>query len=163
MERLLKTNRQKHGRHPTGRLIFSSLLSGLLIAAGCKSFGPSEWVTPQVTGRVLAADTRQPLAGVQVSRVLPGQGAPATPPNGAQLLQQSRPEITGSDGRFAVPGQAYATLFRHASWWSVRLAFQAPGYALYQTNFTTANVTNSAATGAPKINAGDVYLQPKPD
>jgi hypothetical protein len=135
------------------------LLLGLLLAAGCNSFGPSECITPQVTGRVLAADTRQPLAGVQVSRVVPGQN-PGTPAKGAQLLQSGRPETTAEDGCFILPGEAYVTLFRHSSWWSLRLAFQAPGYAPFQTNYSAASFTNQTAAGAPMINLGNVLLKP---
>jgi hypothetical protein len=136
-----------------------SLLLAALVVAGCKSFGPGNFTTPTVTGRVLAADTRQPLAGVKVIRVVPGQGVnTGTPAHGAQLLQQGPPETTGADGSFVIAGQSYVTLFRHASWWSVKLAFQSPGYDLLQTNFSTANVTND--DGTPVVNAGDILLQP---
>ena len=161
-----KTNRPRINRHPATKLAggwFSpGLLFVLLALTGCQSIGPSSCSTPEVTGRVLAADTQQPLAGVKVIRVMPGQSAAtSTPVCGAQLLQQGQPEMTGADGRFVVPGRQYVTLFRHASWWSVRLAFQAPGYALFQTNFSTADITNQPDDGAPAVNAGDIVLKPK--
>jgi hypothetical protein len=137
------------------------LLLGLLLVAGCKSFGPSECVTPPVTGRVLAADTRRPLAGVRISRVLPGEN-PGTPAKGAQLQQQGRPETTAEDGCFIMPGQSCVTLFRHFRWWSVRLAFQAPGYVPFETNYSASIFTNQAAAGAPIINIGNVPLKPEP-
>jgi hypothetical protein len=143
------------------QLGFGILLPGLLLAAGCTSFGPSECVTPAVTGRVLAADTRQPLAGVQVSRVVPGQN-PGTPVKGAQLQQQGRPETTAEDGCFILPGQSYVTLFRHSSWWSMRLAFQAPGCVSFQTNYSATSFTNQTAAGASIINIGNVLLKPEP-
>ena len=136
-------------------IIFLSALAG----AGCKNFGPSETLTPSVTGRVLAADTQQPLAGVQVSRVVPGQN-PATPAKGAQLLQQTRPAVTGTDGAFVLTGREYLTLFARASWWSVRLAFQAPGYVPLQTNYTAAGFPNQTAADPARINVGDVFLKP---
>jgi len=135
------------------------LLLGLLLTTGCTSFGPSECVTPPVTGRVLAADTRQPLAGVQVSRVVPGQN-PGTPAKGAQLLQSGRPETTDAAGCFIVPEQSYVTLFRHSQWWSVRLAFQAPGYVPFQTNYSAASFTNRADADTLTVNTGDVFLKP---
>ena len=137
------------------------LLLGLLLAAGCTSFGPSECVTPQVTGRVLAADTRQPLAGVRVRRVVPGQN-PGTPAKGAQLLQSGRPETTAEDGCFILPEQSYVTLFRHSQWWSVRLAFATPGYVSFQTNYSAASFTNQIAAGASIINIGNVLLKLEP-
>jgi hypothetical protein len=147
---------------PVGGLYFAGLLLGLLVLAGCDSFGPSTCATPQVAGRVLAADTHQPLASVKVIRVLPGQSAATSASAcGALRLQQGRPVTTGADGGFVVPGQEYVTLFRHASWWSVRLAFQTPGYVLYQTNFSTANITNLPDAGGPTVNAGDILLAPK--
>ena len=160
-----KHNRPGINQHPAIKMADIRLLAGLLFTllalTGCQSIGPSSCSTPEVTGRVLAADTQQPLAGVKVIRVLPGQNAAtSTPACGAQLLQQGRSEMTGADGRFVVPGRQYVTLFRHASWWSVRLAFQSPGYALFQTNFSTADITNQPDAGAPMVNAGDIPLQP---
>ncbi len=131
-----------------------------LAGSGCKNFGPSETFTPSVAGRVLAADTQQPLAGVQVSRVVPGQN-PATPVKGAQLLQQARPEMTGADGAFVLSGREYITLFPHASWWSVRLAFQASGYVSFQTNYLATAFTNQTAADPAHINVGEVFLKPE--
>jgi hypothetical protein len=143
------------------KFIWPGLLPGLLLVAGCNTFGPSECVTPPVTGRVLAADTREPLAGVRVSRVVPGEN-PGTPARGAQLQQQGRPETTAEDGCFIMPGQSYVTLFRHSRWWSVRLAFQAPGYVPFQTNYSASSFTNQAGDGNPIINLGNVPLKPEP-
>lgn len=145
------------------KFLFRSRPAGLLliglVAAGCNSFGPSQTATPSLTGRVLGADTQQPLAGVTVSRGSSGQGV-STPAKGAQLLADGRPEITGADGVFVLPGQSYVTLFRHASWWSVRLAFQAPGYVAWQTNYSASTFTNELAAGATTINVGNVSLTP---
>jgi len=161
----LKTDHQIQNQHPPCRtpvrLELFILLLGLLGVAGCNSFGLTNGVTPQVTGRVLAADTHQPIAGVKVIRILPGQPAVgSSPANGAQRLRQGRPETTGADGNFTLSGQEYITFFRHASWWSVKLAFQAPGYTLLQTNFSAADVTNTSDTGAPAVNTGDIFLKP---
>lgn len=150
------TRTQKFIRLGTG-----ILLPGLLLVVGCNSFGPSECVTPQVTGRVLAADTRQPLAGVQVSRAMPGQN-PGTPVKGAQLQQQGRLEITDANGCFTLPSQSCVTLFHHSQWWSVRLAFQAPGHVPFQTNYSAASFTNRADGDASKIDLGNVFLKTAP-
>ena len=140
------------------KFIWPGLLFALLLVAGCKSFGPSECVTPSVTGRVLAADTQQPLAGVRVSRVVPGEN-PGAPAKGAQLQQQGRPETTAADGVFTLARQSYVTLFRHSQWWSMRLAYQAPGYVSFQTNYWATSFTNKTAVGDSTINVGNVLLK----
>ena len=129
-------------------------------AAGCNSFSPGSTATPSVIGRVLAADTHEPLAGVRVSRVVPGQDTGETP-KGAQLLAQGQPAVTDANGNFTVSGREFVTFFRRASSSTERLAFQAPGYALLQTNFPTARFTNQADVAAPVIDVGDVWLKPK--
>ncbi len=146
---------------PAKRAGLIGLFLSLLGLVGCQSFGPSSCVQPEINGRVVAADTHQPLAGVRVIRVVPGQAANAgAPAKGAQMLQQDRPETTGADGSFLVPGQQYMTLFRRSTWWSVRLSFQAPGYITCQTNFSTGSFTNLPDGSDPVLNAGDILLQP---
>jgi hypothetical protein len=137
-----------------------TMLLFVLTLMGCDSIGPAESTTQSVTGRVLAADTLQPLAGVTVSRVVPGQNI-GTPDKGAQLLQQGRPEITGADGVFEVPGESSVTLFRRSDGWSARLMFRAPGYVSWQTNFSADTLTNQTDAGTTVVNVGNVLLRPK--
>ena len=47
------------------------LLLAAVALAGCKSASFSTYLSPRLTGRVLAADTRQPIADVKVRRVNP--------------------------------------------------------------------------------------------
>ncbi len=57
----------------------------LVILAGCRSHDVNQYTAPQVTGRVLAADTRQPIAGVRVWRGQAGNDfEPFGPPKGGQ-------------------------------------------------------------------------------
>src|SRR5215831_16609390 len=104
-------------------------LAGLLLAvaasgAGCQWVGFTSHVTPQVSGRVLDADTRCPLAGVKVLRVLHGQVEnPPTPVHGAQLMQQERPVTTNARGEFIYPGKSYFTILNEANWWTLTLSF----------------------------------------
>jgi hypothetical protein len=145
-----------------GRVI-AGLTGGalLLSVAGCQWVGFTNNTAPQISGRVLAADTHQPLAGVQASRALHGAPAhPATPPKGAQLLQPGRPVVTDAQGYFVYPSQSYLTLLKSATWWSLRLSFQARGYVPGQTNFTPAQISGHAADGTPLIDAGDIVLHP---
>ncbi|MEI7533221.1 MAG: hypothetical protein WCK57_02550 [Verrucomicrobiae bacterium] len=145
----------------TAATLFRPSIAGLwlaaLLLAGCKVFDPASAVTPQITGQVLAADTRQPLAGVKVIRVMPGQGS--APLHGAELMQQSLPENTDAAGRFSVAGSDYFTFFHRTSWGAVRLSFQASGYYPLTTNFTALSFTNQTATGEPVVDVGEVLLK----
>ncbi len=54
------------------RLKLTPVLLLLMAAlAGCQSREVIHYTSPEVTGRVLAADTHQPLSGVSVQRVAP--------------------------------------------------------------------------------------------
>lgn len=144
-----------------GRISLAGWLLVVLVSSGCHSIGLSDYVTPAISGRVLAADTGQPLAGVKVLRLQPGQSANAgSPAKGAELLQQARPEITGTDGRFVSPGSEYISLFNRPGRWSARLAFQAAGYATWQTNYTSADVATNSLPDKPLVHAGDIFLNP---
>jgi len=130
--------------------------------AGCQSGKLSHYISPQVTGRVLAADTGQPLAGVRVRRVVPmAIAGEDTPAKGGQLLMQSSARQTDADGRFVIDGERDIALFRHPAWWSVTLSFTADGYRFYQTNYTSANLSGHSPEGEPLVNAGDILLNPK--
>jgi len=144
-----------------GALLLAGVIVAALGAAGCGSVGLSNYTTPPVAGRVLAEDTRQPLAGVKVIRLQPGQSAEAgSPANGAQLLLQGRPELTGADGSFVLPGRDYVSFIKHSGRWSVRLAFQAAHYATLQTNYTESDITTNSPLAVPEVKAGDILLKP---
>lgn len=139
------------------------LLCGLitLFATGCQSVGVFHGVMPSVCGRVLASDTRQPLAGVRVIRVVPGQGAGGRAPvKGAELLQQEPPILTDATGRFVLPGKTYLLWLRPSGRSTVRLALQARGYTAFQTNVVPPKVSGSNPAPEPKIFVGDIWLKP---
>lgn len=133
----------------------------MLVLTGCGSVGFSHYSTPQIAGRVLAADTGQPLAGAKVIRLQPGQSADqGRPVNGAQLLLQDRPETTGADGRFVLRGREYVSLLKPSGRWSARLAFQAAHYTMLETNFTKTNIASHPPSGTPMVQVGDILLEP---
>jgi len=133
-----------------------------LALAGCQSGTGSYYVSPQVTGRVVAADTRQPLADATVRRVMPVQSAGEdTPPKGAELLMQPAGVRTDADGRFVLEAERVVAVFRRVGWYSVTVSFTCPGYGIWQTNFTVAEVKARTSEGAPWVIAGDILLQPK--
>ena len=70
-----------------------------VVWAGCESMPFSPFVSPRVTGRVLAADTHQPLADVTVKSGAEARGRfGAMPPKGGELLMAKAPVRTGREG-----------------------------------------------------------------
>lgn len=133
----------------------------LFVLTGCQWIGLEDRVTPQVVGRVLNAETHQPIAGVTVQPVVPGR-TPAEDfsEKGAERLMRGRPVMTDASGKFVFPSKGYVTFLKSSSWWSCTLSFQQPGYAALQTNFTVTKVSSSATQGRAVVEAGDIYLQP---
>lgn len=158
------TRRRHNGRRVLWRRV---VLLSTVFLAGCESEKLSgdfsHYISPQVRGEVLAADTHQPLANATVRRVSPsGTMAVATPPKGGQLLMESRGVQTDAEGRFFLDGERAITLFRHGGWHSVTLSFTHAGYREYWTNYTAASsAEESSADGVPLVNAGEILLQPK--
>jgi hypothetical protein len=157
----------KNVRRGTTFLQNAFLLPGglmLLLAAflnGCQWVGFNSHVTPQVSGRVLDAETHQPLAGVKVLRVMHGRVVnPAGPEHGAELMQQSRPVATDPRGAFVFQSRSYFTFLNEANGWSLKLSFQHAGYAARQTNLSTADVKTNLLDGTPLVEVGDILLKP---
>lgn len=140
------------------RTALSFLLAAL---AGCQSGGVTHYVAPEVTGRVLAADTHQPLANATVQRGGSGQRfEPFGPPKGGQLLIETGAVRTDAGGKFILQSKSVFALFRSPGWWSAPVTFSRSGYESFSTNYTGDNVTSNAAAGAPVVDAGDILLSP---
>jgi hypothetical protein len=151
---------------PTNRIEFRILLclTPLLLclgAVGCKSGSLSCYVSPRVTGRVVDADTQQPIEGVKVQRLSANQSylLSATPPRGGQRIDQPPFVRSGSDGRFTMDSRQDLAPFGNPGWYSVSLYFEHPGYNHFSTSYTVADATNSVS-GEPVVNAGDIPLVP---
>ena len=141
------------------KLIPSAVL--LAVLAGCQTNDYNHFTSPEITGRVLAADTHQPLANVRVLRAGPGDVfTTADTPKGGQLLNQPAPVTTDASGHFTLASKSVFALFRSPGWWTTPVTFQLNGYETFQTNYTGSNVTSHAANGAPVVDAGDVLLWP---
>jgi hypothetical protein len=135
-----------------------------LTLAGCRSLGWGPYVSPRVRGQVLAADTRQPLAGVKVTRGRPEpQPLAGWAPRGAELLLRKPPTLTGPRGQFVLEGERVLTLIRWGGWSSVRLTFEHGGYLRFQTNYSLSSLAaTNAPDGVPLLDAGQVLLQEAP-
>ncbi len=133
-----------------------------LAILGCRSRPLGPYVSPRVTGQVLAADNHEPLAGVKVIRgPVETASRRASPPKGGELLMSKFPAQTDRNGRFELASERVLTVFRGSSWNIVSLSFQANGYLRLQTNCATATVTNTPE-GELVLNVGEILLQPAP-
>jgi len=137
------------------------IFSLLVTLNGCQSGKFTHCVSPQVTGRVLAADTREPLAHASVQRggTNPNFGA-FGPPKGGQRLMQPGAARTDADGRFVLDSKSVLAVFRPTGWVSVPVTYSHSGYETFRTNYTGANDVSHTDAGVPVVNAGDVLLQP---
>jgi hypothetical protein len=141
------------------KLFLLPLLVGLvLLGAGCGS--PTQYISPRVTGQVLNAQTRQPVAKVQIQRVhdKPRQD-PNTVPRGAEAIQENWYADTDTEGRFTVDSTTTLTFLNSVTWYSVTLAFSREGYTTFTTNYTPAEAT-FLPSGEPVVNAGTILLRP---
>jgi hypothetical protein len=136
----------------------------LLVAValmGCKSVLVSDYISPCVTGRVLDADTRQPIAGVQVHRLNPAaQPAYNDATKGGQRLNAAGGVRTDQRGSFVLDAERDLTLLQQQVWFSVTVSFQHEGYLTLRTNFSAINVTTNGPGGAPAVIAGEILLHP---
>jgi hypothetical protein len=148
----------------SGGALKAALLCGCLIAAGilagCKTMSPSQYISPRVEGRVLDAQTHQPIAGVKVIRVV-GDAEPTVDqaPTGDQALETAPAVRSDKYGNFVLDSERDLELFRRAGWYSVSLTFQHPGCTSLTISYTLANATNSPS-GEPLVKAGDILLAP---
>jgi hypothetical protein len=141
------------------------VLVGLLLviaAAGCKSRPWGPYISPQVTGQVLASDTGKPLAGVRVTRGSGDNGRSLVePPKGGELLMLKPPVITREDGRFDLECQRVLSIWRGSSWNVVPLTFACPGYLVLHTNCQSTGAIKEGKGGLV-LDIGSVFLESIP-
>jgi hypothetical protein len=129
------------------------------ILAGCKSSSPSPYVSPRVTGRVVDAQTRQPIKGVMI--LLPEQQPNALDGvKGGHALAGASTLRTALDGSFELASARTLSPFRRGGWYSVTLAFEHSEYTPFVTNYSLQHAVISPK-GEPVVNAGDIGLKRK--
>jgi hypothetical protein len=132
-----------------------------LTLAGCKSRPLSVTVSPRLTGRVLAADTGQPIADVKVRNIDNTEDFNRTsPPKGAERMLAKRIAYTDHDGRFVLETERVLAPFGGAGWLAVRLSFERAGYERFLTNYSYLNLSTNSAGGGPGLSAGNILLHP---
>ncbi len=138
-----------------------TLLVAALTLLGCNSVLVSSYVSPRVTGRVLAADTRQPIADVRVRRIdATAQASSDNPGKGGQRLDPAFGVRTDRQGRFVLNAERDLGLLQQQVWYSVTVSFTHEGYQTLLTNFSIVNITANAPDGAPVVNSGDILMHP---
>ena len=140
----------------------AAILTLVAVTAGCKSVSLGPYVSPRVTGRVVAADSGQPLAGVTIVRGRVPARTPDLPPKGGELLMRRPPITSDRDGRFTLPSERVLTLVRWGGWDSVRLTLERDGYRRFQTNYPASSLTTKLLyDGTPWVDTGEVRLATK--
>ena len=154
---------------PVGGCYYSAMnkLLVLCLAAlalgGCKSDSLSLVTAPSLMGRVVAADTSQPLAGVRVRRLDRAEDFnSALPPKGGERMLAKPAVWTDQDGRFLLETERVLTPFRGSGWFAVQLSFERPGYERYLTNYSYLNVGTNSWKGQSVLDAGKILLRPEP-
>jgi hypothetical protein len=133
------------------------LVIGVAALAGCKS--PFQYTSPQVEGRVVDAQSHEPVKNVFVQRVDPnakpkrGQQA-----KGAQLMDQAGGVRTAADGTFKLDSIKSLTFLRRLNWYAVTVSFKHHQYLPFATNYTVAEATNTVH-GEPMVLTGDILLR----
>lgn len=155
----------KRPRLPYSSRMKTSCLLGVLVlvGAGCGSLtGPNqEYLAPALTGRVLDADTSQPLAGVRVSRQA-GNPPPKDPfpEKGGVLILTPSPAVTDAQGRFYLPAKKSAHLiFTPATPMMTTLVAKREDYVTLRTNLDLVVIKPVKTPHGPEINAGDLRLR----
>jgi len=138
-----------------------ALCLAVLVLGGCKSRPLSPCVSPRVIGRVVAADTGQPLADVKI--ITSGQAEDynlAAPPKGGQLLKSKPVARTDRDGRFVLESERVLAPFGGSGWFSVQLFIDQAGYERFLTNSSYLNLGTNTWKGKQVLDTGHIRLQP---
>lgn len=143
-----------------GVIRFMVILCVAVAAAGCKSRPLGPYVSPRVTGRVLAGDSGLPLAGVKVTRGKANSYlTTGTALKGGELLMLKVPVQSGRDGRFVLTSERVLSVVRGAGWNYVALSFERSGYQSFRTNCSI-SLASTPTNGQPVLDVGTIRLQP---
>lgn len=142
-------------------LWISALMLVMATVTGCKSNSPSRYVSPRVIGRVLDAETRQPIGGVEVKRVVPDYDAGTMDQvRGGEIMARQQPLRTSADGSFNLDSEKTLSVFRQIAWFTAEISFKHRNYETCITNYTPRDAVFQAS-GEGIIYAGDIHLKPK--
>ena len=149
----------KYHFNPIG-FVLPGLLGLTLILTGCKSTSVEHYISPRITGKVIDAQTHEPVKGVKVQRVPPESVVRSDEPlKGGEVMQGERGTSTRANGTFVLQSKKDIALVAEAGWDEVTVSFSRSGYTTLLRTYPKARAVRSAA-GEPMINAGVVLLMP---
>lgn len=140
-------------------------LSMLLFLVGCSSLrGPhQEYTLVAVKGRVVNAQTGEPIEGARVYRqVGPQSNYDPHRMKGAELLTLPTPAVTDGNGQFRLPSErSAALLFQSSSITLFRLNVTHSGYQPLSTNIDLIKIRPYKTGRGPEVDVMDLGLQPR--
>ncbi|HXG47934.1 MAG TPA: hypothetical protein VNO52_09935 [Methylomirabilota bacterium] len=136
----------------------------MILLNGCGSFrGPhQEYISPFISGRILDAQTGQPIVGARIERQSrQARTERPTEVHGATLLQSTRPAISAAGGAFELAGERVAhLLFDRGTVLGVTLRVSAPNYTTLSTNLDLVTSPPDSSSGKPILNGIELRLMP---
>jgi len=138
-----------------------ALLLAVLAMPACKSGPLGPYLSPRVTGQVVAAGSGEALSDVKITRGKPDPQSPAGSAKGGEVLMRKIPVRTDANGGFNLASERVLSVFRGSGWSQVHLTFEHAGYECLRTNYSTLAATNSPG-GELTLDVGTVRLQPGP-
>jgi len=140
------------------------VLGAGIALAGCSSFHVQDYTSPQVTGRVLDASTRQPIENVTIRRISWNAGdASDSPPKGGAMMLDQDTVRSREDGSFKLSAEKDVLTFSSGGTYGVSLMLQHSGYETLRTNYPGTGVVWENPKQPPKLDVGDVFLRPRSD
>jgi hypothetical protein len=115
-------------------------------------------VAPEVRGRVLDAESHEPIKDVIVRREAEVSSRPMEPSKGGQTMKAQPFVRTVDDGTFVLDSVRDIAFFRTVGLYSVNLSFEHRAYERFTASYNSAHATNSVS-GEPVINTGDILLK----
>ncbi len=133
------------------------------MVAGCSSTSGMHdaYVFPKVEGRVVNADTKEPIKGVIVLRKQwSGTADLDEYVSAGEIQMQDKRIYTNDKGEFVVPSKQSMTVGGDQSWFSVTLKFMHADYHMFSTNYV--NHSGAPTGNEPVVQGGDIQLFPMP-
>jgi hypothetical protein len=134
-------------------------ITGLLLT-GCSSFQVQEYVSPETSGRVLDAATRQPIEHAVIRRGSSDNdnSSALSEKGGQQMLAQDQTR-SNKDGLFRLNAQKDVLTFGGGAY-GAGLTFLHSDYETLRTNFPAKLIVRLNPKGPPRLDTGDIFLQP---